>query len=266
MYTVGIHLEHKLRELLAVWPQGVPATTKWLESMDISRTLAHKYKASGWLVSAGHGAYLKASDTLEWFGALHALQSQLFLSIHIGGKTALELQGHAHFVTMSCPTIDLLLTSDKKVPKWFNQHKWNEDIRIIRNQLLPASVGLKETMIGNIVLNISTRERAALELLYLAPKIYDYDEVRILIESLGTLQPELLTKLLNLCSSEKVKRLLLYFGEKQGHSWRKYIDKEKILNSSYTLNIINKGGYYDSKYNVFIPREYVIKNEQDIKF
>lgn len=266
MYTMSGQNKNKLKNLLQSWPQGVVATTKWLASKKISRGLVEKYKTSGWVASVDAGAYYKPQDTIEWFGALHALQSQLNISIHVGGKSALELQGHGHFVVLGRPTVDLLKAPKIHIPKWFSRHEWPEDVRIIQSGFLPANVGLEEFMIQNISVRGSSRERSALELLHMAPIFYDFEEVRIIMESLGTLRPDVLTELLQQCSSEKTKRLLLYFGDVQGHAWRKYIDETRIKTSSYLLKIVNKGGYYNAKYNLFIPREYVIKNDQDVQF
>jgi len=266
MHTMGIQNENKLQSLLQAWPQGVVATTKWLASKGISRSLVEKYKANGWIASVDRGAYYKPQDTVEWFGALHALQSQLNTPIHVGGKSALELQGHGHFVVLGHPTVDLLKAPKAHIPKWFSQHEWPEEVRIIQSGFLPANVGLEEIMVQNIAVLGSSRERAVLELLHLAPILYDFEEVSIIMESLGTLRPDLLTELLLQCSSEKTKRLLLYFGEVQEHAWRKYIDEISVKLSSYLLKVVSKGGHYNAKYNLFIPREYVIKNEQDIQF
>ncbi len=266
MYTMSIRYENKLQKLLQSWPEGIVATTKWFASKGISRSLVEKYKASGWIASVDSGAYYKPQDTIEWFGALHALQTQFNLPIHVGGKSALELQGHGHFVTLGRPTVDLLKAPKAHIPKWFSRHEWPEEVKIFQSGLFPKDVGLEALMIQNISVRGSSRERATLELLHLAPTLYDFEEVRIIIESLGTLRPEVLTELLQKCSSEKVKRLLLYFGDVQAHTWRKHIDETKIKMSSSLLKIVNKGGHYNAKYNLFLPREYVIKNAQDIQF
>jgi len=263
---MSIQNKNKLQNLLQTWPQGVVATTKWLASKEISRGLIEKYKAKGWVTSIDVGAYYKPQDTIEWFGALHALQAQLNIPVHVGGKSALELQGHGHFVILGRPTVDLLRAPKTHIPKWFSRHKWPEDVRIIQSSFLPANIELEEFTIQNIVVLGSSRERAVLELLHMAPNFYDFEEIRLMMESLGTLRPDVLTELLQLCSSEKAKRLLLYFGDVQGHAWRKYIDETRIKTSSYLLKIIHKGGHYNAKYNLFIPREYVTKNEQDIQF
>ncbi len=139
LYIMTIQKKYKLRKLLESWPQGIVATTKWLQSLGISRGLVNKYKTNGWVASFGNGAYYRPQDKIEWFGALHSLQYQLNLPIHVGGKTALELQGHGHFVTLGRPAIDLLKAPKTKIPKWFSNHKWSEDVQTIQSSLLPES-------------------------------------------------------------------------------------------------------------------------------
>jgi hypothetical protein len=74
-----------------------------------------------------------------------------------------------------------------------------------------------------------------------------------------------LNELLLKCSSEKVKRLILYFGEKQGHHWYNSI-RETIEIGTTPLKISPQNGKYIAKYNISIPPEYIIKNESEIKF
>ena len=266
MYTMNMQNRNKLQNLLQAWPQGIVATTKWLGANGISRGLVEKYKTNGWVATVDAGAYYKPQDTIDWFGALHALQYQLNKPIHVGGKSALALQGHSHFVILGRSMVDLFKAPKTHIPKWFSRHAWSEDIRITQSSFLPVNLGLEELMIQNISVRGSSRERSTLELLHLAPILYDFEEVWLIMESMGTLRSEVLTELLQQCSSEKAKRLLLYFGELQDHAWRKHIDEKKIKTSSYLLKVVNTGGHYNAKYNLFIPREYVSKNEQDIQF
>lgn len=266
MKTMGIQNRNKLQNLLQIWPPGVIATTKWLESCGISRSLVKKYKTNGWIAALENGAYYKPQDTIEWIGALNALESQLNLAIHIGGRTALEIQGHGHFVNFGHPFIDLLTAPKTYIPHWFTKHHWLENIRIFQSGFLPAHIALEVFEVKNITVHVSSRERAALELLHLSPKLYAFEEVRIIMESLGTLRPEVLMELLKNCSSEKVKRLLLYFGESLEHFWRKHLDEKQIITSSSLLKIVPTAGSYNSKYNLFLPAEYMIKNDPDIKF
>ena len=64
-------------------------------------------------------------------------------------------------------------------------------------------------------------------------------------------KPKEFQKLLENCSSIKVKRLFLYIAEKIGHSWFKRLDLTKI-NLGKGVREITKGGSYNSKYNIII--------------
>lgn len=260
------HNHGKLQKLLQSWPTGAVNTSKWLESLGISRQLTNAYKARGWIKLLGPGAYLKSQDKIEWFGGLYALQFQLGLDIHVGGKTALELQGLAHNIPMGYHTIDLLTAPRIIVPRWFSRHPWKELVRVVENSALPKKVEIQEASMGNFNIRVSSSERAALELLNLTPRLYSFEETRNILESLGTLRANVLTNLLSVCTSERAKRLLLYFGEQQNHAWRSKINEKKFKIGTSLLKITSQNGKYHSKYNLFLPQEYVMQNDKDVKF
>lgn len=258
-------MRNKLQNLLASWPSGTVLTIRGLEDFGISRGLVNSYKTNGWVKSFGQGAFARSQDKIEWYGALQALQFQLDLPIHVGGKTALELQGLAHYLSLKRPTIDLLKTPQSVVPKWFVLHPWQERVRITGCSFLPPKLEIEEISMGSFNIRVSSRERAALELLYLAPRLYSFEEVRQLVESLGTLRAEVITELLMHCSSEKVKRLMLYFGEQFNMVWRKKLQAKVSIGSSF-LKLVTRNGQYESKYNLFLPNEYVRESGEHIKF
>lgn len=256
----------KLQNLLISWHPGTVATTKWLEEIGISGKLIGVYKRNGWVVSFEQGAYARPQDKIKWYGALYALQSQLKLKMHVGAKTALELQGFTHFIPMGQQTIDILKMPRILIPRWFSHHKWEERIRVPECNFLSSQIGIQEHSMGNFNIQTSSRERAALELLYLAPRLYDFEEVRLIMDSLGSLRANVLSELLRVCTSEKVKRLILYFGDQQKHPWRQHLDEKKIKISASLLKIVPKNGGYHSKYNLFLPHEYMIHDGTEIKF
>jgi len=260
------HYHGKLQKLLQTWPSGTVTTTKWLSHLKFSRQLISTYKNSGWVKPFGPGALFKPQDKIEWYGGLHALQFQLGLDIHVGGKTALELQGLAHNIPMRRQTIDLLVSPRTLTPRWFALHQWEEHVRITENSALPSKIEIDETSMGSFNIQVASRERAALELLCLTPRLYSFEETRIIMESLGTLRAEVLTKLLAKCSSEKAKRLLLYFGDQQNHAWRSKINAKKCKIGTSLLKIASQNGKYHAKYNLFLPQEYVMQDDKDIKF
>lgn len=257
---------NKLQNLLMSWYSGTVVTTKWLGTIGVSRKLANVYKKNGWMTSFGSGAYSRHQDKIEWYGALYALQFQLGLDVHVGAKTALDLQGVTHYIPLGRGTVDLLKSPRVLVPRWFKNHEWEERLRISEFAALPPSLEIQEFSMGNHSIKISSRERAALELLHLAPRLYDFEEVRLIMDSLGTLRADVLTELLQQCRSEKARRLLLYFGDVQKHAWRDKIEIEKLQMSSTLLKIVSTNGKYNAKYNLFIPHEYVIQNDKEIEF
>jgi hypothetical protein len=262
---MDIQKQKKLQDLLKSWISGTIFTSKGFVEHGISRMLAKQYKANGWINSFGHGAFIRSQDNIEWYGALYAIQNQLNQDVHVGAKTALELHGLSHFLSMGRSNIDLLKAPSIVIPKWFVDHSFQEQIRITTCTFLPPKLGMHEMEIEGIPISISSRERAALELLYLTPRFYSFDEIPLILESLGTMITDHLKELLLQCSSEKVKRLILYFGEKQGHNWYNSI-RETIEIGTTPLKISPQNGKYIANYNISIPAEYIIRNESEIKF
>lgn len=90
----------KINRLLKQWPSGTVAVMRWLEKQGVYQQLVHEYEKSAWIRRIGQGAYAKSGDKVEWPGGLCALQNQLGLNVYAGGKTALQLQGYAHFLPL----------------------------------------------------------------------------------------------------------------------------------------------------------------------
>jgi hypothetical protein len=86
------------------------------------------------------------------------------------------------------------------------------------------------------------------------------------MNSLASLRGDVLNDLLMHCSSEKAKRLILYFGEKLKHTWYKDIDQEALNIGLTSLKIVPNNGKYVSNYNLLIPKDYVIKNKFEILY
>jgi hypothetical protein len=160
-------------------------------------------------------------------------------------------------------TVDLFKIPRVNIPRWFTEHMWKENLRILQSSLFSSCVGIDQTLLEGIPILISNRERAVCEMLHLAPHFYDPEELMPLMEALGTLRSSEIKILLAHCSSEKVKRLIYYFGDILNHSWR--IDLDNIQ-TPYLLKIVKKNGIYNAKYNIFIPRAYARNQENDVKF
>lgn len=260
----------KLQKLFNNWPDGTVVTSSWLNKLGISDSLIHQYKKTGWVQQFGQAAFVRPNKIIEWSGALYSIQSQLELPLYVGGKTALEYQGLAHYIAMGVPAVDLFKPPNVDVPKWFTSHIWPEKVRVVQcgcfSPDLRIGVGIETHKINNLDIKMSNRERAAIELLYFSPRLYTVDEIPLIMESLASLRGEILTELLAHCISEKTKRLILYFGEYNDFLWYKRLDLSQIKIGSSLLKIAPKEGKFIKKYNMIVPKEYYLRNATEIGF
>ena len=245
----------KISKIMQEIPKSLVLSSSWLVSKGYSYELQQRYRKSGWLKSIGKGAMLKSGDTLLLSGALAALQSQANVNIHIGGRSALELNGIAHYLQLTSPEITLFTHSKTKLPVWFTNNKWDADYKLFKTSLFnDNSVGLVDYQDAGIDIKMSSSGRAMIECLSLCPNGFSLTEAYELMEGLSTLRPKQIQELLEECKSIKTKRLFLYFAERTGHSWFKYIDKAKINLGSGNRSIVSNGVLIP-EYQLVLPKE-----------
>ncbi|OQA59166.1 MAG: hypothetical protein BWY40_01229 [bacterium ADurb.Bin270] len=252
--------QSKINQLLASWPANTVATYPCLEQQGISRQLLSAYKKSGWIRSVGQGAYARLNEDVDWMGALYAIQEQLRLNVHAGGKTALQLKGYAHFLPMGKQSqVFLFGSSATKLPSWFQKYDWAARIEYAMTNLFSGTdAGLTKYEQDTFAISISTPERAIMELLYLVTQKQSFEEAGQLMEGLTTLRPTLVSELLERCNSVKVKRLFLFLAEYYNHSWVSELNVSKVdLGSGKRLVV--KTGCFDKKYGITIPKSFCVE-------
>ena len=257
----------KINQLLRAWPHGTVATLPWLESQGVSQQLAFEYEKGAWLAHVGRGVYIRSGDKVDWTGGLYAMQSQLKLAVHVGGKTALEMRGLAHFIpTAHGAYVYLFGSPGQRLPAWFIRHKWRHRISYKMPNLFgsQADLGLTAHLVGSFEIRISSPERAVLEMLYLVPEAQDMEESALIMEAQGTLRPKLVQTLLEKCKSIKAKRLFLFLAERSNHAWLKKIDLNRIDLGVGKRSVVS-GGYLDAKYQITVPRALFPKSTGDTK-
>jgi hypothetical protein len=245
----------KINQLLKIWPSGAVAVLPWLEKQGVYQQLVHEYEKTSWVRAMGRGAYAREGDKVEWTGGLYAVQEQMGLAIHAGGKTALQMQGYAHFLPMGKgATISLFGPPGVRLPTWFRQYRWDRKIRYTATKLFAGQpdLGITKRDMGNYAVKISTPERAIMEVLYDVPREESYEEAMLLMQGLTTLRPRLVQTLLKHCASVKVKRLFMVVAEGCQHAWVKKIDVLKI-DFGKGKRMLVKGGRFDPKYNITVP-------------
>ncbi|MEA3428823.1 MAG: type IV toxin-antitoxin system AbiEi family antitoxin [Thermodesulfobacteriota bacterium] len=253
---MGTENKTKINRLITQWTLGTPGVTSYLNASGFGRDLLVKYKKSGWLESFGRGAYIRSGDTVDWLGALHSLQRQLALPVHAGGKTALELQGYAHYLPAKQKKVFLYAPQGLTLPSWFKGDRFGVMFLVIRTNMLPPDCpqGFSEFKEHGFSVRTAAPERAAMEMLHLVPRKVGFDEARLIMENLVALRPDVVQELLAACRSVKVKRLFLYMAERCAHPWVSKLDISKVdLGRGKRMIIPN--GRYDAKYRITVPSD-----------
>lgn len=255
MSTMSTQNRSKINLLIMGWPKGTVSTVRYLQSQGFSRKLLNKYKDSKWISSLGHGAYTLFDDRVEWMGALYPLQVQLGLDVHVGGKTALEMKGYAHYLGGKLRTVFLYGAPSTKLPTWFKKHDWGVDIVSCMTNLFPDRYdeGLSEYGEREFTIKISAPERAAMEMFYHVPGRVTFEEASLVMENLNSLRPALVQKLLLKCNSVKVRRLFMYMAEKHNYPWVEQVDVSKVDFGEGNRSVVMHG-MLDKKYKITVPR------------
>ncbi len=251
------HIRSKLNRLLLNWPRNTAATYPWLENMGIYRQLADSYVRHGWIERIGRGAFKRAGEDVGWQGGVYALQTQLNLSVHPAGKTALQLKGLSHYVPGSMKQNKILLFAapGEKLPCWFTNHDWEAEIIYKTTKLFAdtSRQALASRQTGDFSIKISSAEQAVMELCYLVPLYESFQELEEIMSALSTLRPDVVQKLLEACGSVKVTRLFLYLADKHNHAWYKHL-KTNSLNFGKGKRVLAESGSYDDKYRIVVPK------------
>lgn len=243
--------------VLEIWQPGMVLTSSFLLANGISAKQAYHLKRTGILESLGVGAYKKARDHVTWPSICSALESQLKLPIHVGGKSALTLRGHIQYLELGRFTVGLFLSSVKPLPNWFTKKTWDFDWYLCNLNLFSKTMQnsfLNDLEIQNFDIRTATRERAILEMIYLIGKKHRFEEVEEIFEGLINLDPKTLQTLLENCNSIKTNRVFLYLAQKYEHPWQADINEAKINLGSGKREVV-KGGSLNQRYQITVPKE-----------
>jgi len=279
---MGEQNQGKLNWLQLHLPEGLLVDAAWLQRHGYSSALRVKYTSHRWLEQVIRGVYRRPSadksEALRWQYAVISLQMLLGSSFTVGGRTALELQGFAHY--LSGHTREVHLYGTEKPPGWASKLK--QDARLVfhnTGRLFPllapvaqtdnhaaagaAGQGVATETAGTGLIRqtwghwewpliLSSPERAILELLDEVPNAETFHQADVLMEGLRNLSPRRLQTLLVECRSVKVKRLFLWFAERHNQPWLKGLNREPI-DLGKGKRMLVRGGKLDPKYNITVP-------------
>lgn len=282
MLNMVEHAPTKINQLERELPEGLVVDSAWLEERHITSNLRAYYVKSGWLEQPVRGVYRKPRGELTWQQVVISLQTLLLRDPFIvGGRTALELQGFAHY--LSREVRDVHLYGPKPLPGWLSKLNLSQRFiyhnsgRLFHNDPITFGVDslalnietgagrdLSKLQGGSITnvswghwdwpLTLSTPERAYLEMLDELPKHESFHQADMMIQGAANFSPRRLQKLLQDCTSIKVKRLFFFFADRHGHSWLHRIDKKEI-DLGTGKRMLVKGGRLDPTYLITVPED-----------
>ena len=274
-----IHKGGKLNTLERLLPEGLLVDAAWLEKQDYSRALRHQYVSAGWLEQPVRGVYHRQRPISSWEQIVISLQALLRYPVSVGGRSALELQGYAHYLPASPDIRTIHLYTEKKLPGWLSKLPGNahfishnrsrflspvqQDVDALTLDDAPSSTDLTY-LPGQLLimpwgqwkwpLVISSPERAILELMDELPQNESFHQVDMIMEGLVNLRPRRLQGLLEDARSVKVKRLFFFFADRHQHKWLSHLNREKVSLGS-GKRVVFKGGKLDLKYHITVPEE-----------
>ena len=245
-------------------PEGQLVNRIWLNKKGFNRPLVDYYLRSGGLQAVARGVYRRPGPPLKWQHVIYSLQ-QMGYAAHVGGRTALDHQGMAHYLPMGHETIHVY--GDDKLPGWLHQVISNADFEIHQGSLFSAEIktpGFTTLPFGawDWPLNYATRERALLEYLNDLPNKADLDMADKYMEAATTLRPDLVINLLRACKRIRTKRLFLWLAHRYHPAWLDRLNIHDIDLGSGKRVIYSKG-VLNKQFNITVPREYEVVDNSD---
>lgn len=266
-------------------PEGLVVDAAWLEALGIASNLRAYYVKKGWLEMITRSVYRRRPrGELTWQQVVISLQTVL-LKTHapffVGGRTALELQGFAHYLALKTKKIHLY--GPQKPPSWLNKlglpqrFAYHNSKTLFRNDPVTRGLGslawniadgtgrdLSHGQGGSLTvldwgqwdwpLTLSTPERAYLEMLDELPQHESFHQTDMIMQSAANFSPRRLQKLLIDCDSVKVKRLFFHFADRHQHAWLKRLDKSAI-DLGKGKRMLVRDGKLDPVYLITVPED-----------
>src|SRR5450631_3046814 len=109
-------VERKLHQLGRLLPEGLLVDAAWLSQHGYSTSLRSQYVDAGWLAQPTRQVYQRPRGSLSWQQVVISLQTLLGRNLIVGGRSALELEGFAHYLAHE--TKEVHLYGPKRPPSW----------------------------------------------------------------------------------------------------------------------------------------------------
>lgn len=258
----------KLNCLLAELSDTRLVSSRWLRAHGYSNSLVARYVGSGWLVSPSRGVYMRQGGRLQWNGVVRSLQTGEGMLIHVGGRFALTLLGHEHYLRLG-DAGTITLYGSKRLPGWVSKLPLQERFAFLGQgpfdlSAVPFTAELSESALsgqgltwyqagpGIDALVCSTPERAMLELCSGVSDEALVYEADALMQAMTTLRPQRVGLMLRHCRSIKAKRLFLALADRHRHAWLAHVSLEDV-DLGRGKRALAPGGRLHPTYQITLP-------------
>lgn len=229
---------------------------EWLTAHGFSRPRIDYALRAGNLETVARGIYRKPGPPLKWEHVLYSL-NVMGWNGHVGGRSAFELQGKAHFLPLS-GVKRIEIHGGGSAPVWLASIPGAFRFQV-RNKTLfknhpPDVMETKPFGAFDWPIPYSSPELALLEMLGDCKGEADFELVEPFFEGAATLRSDRVQTLLEACTQIKAKRLFLWFARRHKHAWMDKIDQSKIGLGTGKRELV-KGGVFDPEYLITVPRD-----------
>ncbi len=258
----------KLNRLLAELGDMRLVSSRWLRAHGYSNSLVARYVGSGWLVSPARGVYMRKGGRLQWEGVVRSLQAGEEMPLHLGGRFALALQGHEHYLRLG-EAGTVTLYGPVRPPGWVGKLSMAQRFEYRGKgpfdlPVVPYTDGVSERALseqglawhragpGADALVCATPERAMLELCDGVSDAAGVYEADALMQAMTTLRPQRVGLLLRHCRSIKAKRLFLALADRHRHAWLSHVPLDGV-DLGRGKRALVAGGRLHPTYQITLP-------------
>jgi len=223
--------QNKLNSLYTRLTPGTPLTSEDLAKLGISADLAVHYVRAGWLERLARGVYCRPNDPPALHPSLRLLQRRL-QGLHVGGESALDWYGVRQYVSQQ-PVLHLYGWAAGRLPEWFTERfPASYQRKRLFNEKPDALLHVGPFEKRSDGPQVSSPERALLELLSEVGVRQPLQEARELVESAYSLRADVLRELLQHCINVKTVRLCLQLGSEATLPWAAKLDPATLPTGS----------------------------------
>ncbi len=246
------------KTLLEKIPDGLIVSRQKIKEMGFNKPVIDYFLRSGQLTPISHGLYRRPGPPLKWEHFVYSAV-QLGHDIHVGGRSALDLLGFAHYLPLN-GIQHIHLYCDKKLPAWLTTidkpvHITPHHLKIFTN-IPTASITERTFGHWDWPIPYSSTELALLELLNDVKDESGFKMADKYFETATTLRSKVLNQLLSACKKVYINRLFLWFAKRHDLQCVDSLDISAI-NLGKGKRMIVRGGSLDKEFQITVPKEMV---------